>query len=101
VVATGAGGTQHLQATGRQGRALGIGRQVQIQQNSVVALDAPQMVGVLDIARHIDPMPRGREAAAQHVAQNIVVFDQQHTHGSSSIPIGQVKVRLAVRQSIP
>jgi hypothetical protein len=64
-------------------------------------LDGPQVVGALYIARHIDPMPRRREAAAQHVAQNIVVFDQQHTHGGSSIPIGQVKVRLAVRQSNP
>jgi hypothetical protein len=59
------------------------------------------VLSALDIARHIDPVPRCRQAAAQHVAQNIVVFDQQHTHGGSSIPIGQVKVRLAVRQSIP
>jgi hypothetical protein len=101
VVAARTGCAQNLQARGGQGRPLCIGGQVQIQQNGIVALDVPQVVGALDIARHIHPVPHSREAAAQHVTQNIVVFDQQHTHGASSIQIGQVKVRLAVRQSKP
>ena len=65
------------EAAGRAGR----GRQAEVEQHRVEGLHAPQVVGVLDVRRHVDAVARIAQAAQHHVAQHRIVFDQEDSHG--------------------
>ena len=80
-VATGPGLAQcsqaAAQATGRAGR----GRQAQVQQHGIERLHPPQVIGILDVGRYVDPVTCVGQAAQHHVAQHDIVFDKQDSHG--------------------